>query len=50
MTNVMYIPYDGNDFLKGEIVFQGEEFTHVMVDGTDTIAVLPNEDIYPACC
>ena len=46
--NAMYIPYDGNDFLTGEIVFEGEQFTHLMIDGTDTIAVLPNEDIYPS--
>jgi hypothetical protein len=48
MTNANYIPYDGNDFLTGEIVFEGEQFTHLMIQGTDTIAVLPNEDIYPA--
>ena len=46
--NAMYIPYDGNDFLTGEIVFEGEQFTHLMIQGTDTIAVLPNEDIYPS--
>jgi hypothetical protein len=48
MTNANYIPYDGNDFLFGEIVFSSDEWTHLMIDGTDTIAVLPNEDIYPA--
>ena len=46
--NAMYIPYDGNDFLTGEIVFESEQFTHLMIDGTDTIAVLPSEDIYPS--
>jgi hypothetical protein len=46
--NAMYIPYDGNDFLTGEIVFESDKWTHIMIDGTDTIAVLPNEDIYPA--
>jgi len=46
--NAMYIPYDGNDFLTGEIVFESDKFTHIMIDGTDTIAVLPSEDIYPA--
>ena len=46
--NAMYIPYDGNDFLTGEIVFESDKFTHIMIDGTDTIAVLPTEDIYPS--
>jgi hypothetical protein len=46
--NAMYIPYDGNDFLTGEIVFESDKFTHIMIEGTDTIAVLPSEDIYPA--
>ena len=46
--NANYIPYDGNDFLTGEIVFEGEQFTHLMIDGTDTIAVLPSQDIYPS--
>ena len=33
--------------LSGEIVFQGEEYTHILVDGTDTIAVVPTVDVYP---
>ena len=34
--------------LSGEIVFATDEWTHLMIDGTDTIAVVPTVDVYPA--
>jgi hypothetical protein len=48
MTNANYIPYDGNHSFSGEIVFSTDEWTHMMVEGTDTIAVVPTIDVYPA--
>lgn len=49
MTNVNYFPLaDGIDSLYGEVVFSTDEWTHLMIDGTDTIAVVPTLDTYPA--
>jgi len=49
MTNANYFPLtDGIESLYGEIVFSTEEWTHLMIEGTDTIAVVPTLDIYPA--
>jgi hypothetical protein len=49
MTMVNYFPLvDGIDPLYGEVVFSSDEWTHLMVDGTDTIAVVPSVDVYPA--
>jgi len=46
---VNYLPLsDEIEAFSGEIVFQGEEYTHILVDGTDTIAVVPNQDVYPS--
>ena len=33
---------------SGEIVFATDEWTHLLIDGTDTIAVVPTVDVYPA--
>ena len=49
MTFANYIPLsDKIEMFSGEIVFEGDEYTHILVNGTDTIAVVPNEDVYPA--
>jgi hypothetical protein len=49
MTMVNYFPLvDGIDPIYGEIVFSSDEWTHLMIDGTDTIAVVPSVDVYPA--
>lgn len=46
---VNYLPLsDEIEAFSGEIVFQGEEYTHILIEGTDTIAVVPNQDVYPA--
>ena len=47
MANAQYLPLDGIETLRGEIIFATSEWTHLMVEGTDTIAVVPTEDIYP---
>lgn len=49
MTMVNYFPLsDEIEDLYGEVVFSSDEWTHLMIDGTDTIAVVPSVDVYPA--
>ena len=47
MTFVNYIGADHEDIRRAELIFEGEEFAHILVLGTDTVAVVPNEDIAP---
>ena len=47
MVNAMYIGSEFDFDLRGEIVFQSEEWTHLLAEGTDTIVVVPNEDVVP---
>ena len=42
-----YLYPNSNETLRGEVVFSTSEWTHLMVEGTDTIAVVPTEDVYP---
>lgn len=42
-----YLSPNSNETLRGEVVFSTPEWTHLMVEGTDTIAVVPTEDVYP---
>lgn len=49
MTMANYFPLsDEIDDLYGEVVFSSDEWTHLMIEGTDTIAVVPSVDVYPA--
>jgi len=49
MAFANYIPLsDEIEMFSGEIVFEGEKHTHILINGTDTIAVVPNEDVYPS--
>ena len=48
MTFVNYIGTEHTDILRAELLFVGEEFSHIAILGTDAIAVVPNEDIAPA--
>jgi len=49
MGKANYFPLnDGIESLTGEVIFATPDWTHLMVDGTDTVAVLPTEDVYPA--
>jgi hypothetical protein len=49
MTFVNYLPLsDKIEMFSGEIVFEGDEYTHILVNGTDTIAVVPTVDVYQA--
>ncbi len=49
MTMANYFPLsDEIEDLYGEVVFSSDEWTHLMIDGTDTIAVVPSVDVYPA--
>lgn len=44
-----YFPLTENiEPLSGEIIFQSDEWTHLLVDDTDTVAVVPSVDVYPA--
>lgn len=48
MTFVNYIGNDHSDIRRAELIFQSEEWSHILVLGTDTVAIVPNEDIAPA--
>jgi hypothetical protein len=48
MTFVNYIGTEHEEIRRAELIFSGEEFAHILVLGTDTVAVVPNEDITPA--
>lgn len=43
----MYIGKEHDFDLRGEILFAGKEFTHLVAEGTDVVFVIPNEDIVP---
>ena len=44
-----YFPLtDGIEALSGEIIFQSDEWTHLLIEGTDTVAVVPSVDVYPS--
>jgi hypothetical protein len=46
---INYFPLsDEIEDLYGEVVFSTDEWTHLMIHGTDTIAVVPTVDTYPA--
>jgi hypothetical protein len=46
---VNYFPLsDEIEGFAGEIVFQSDEYAHILIDGTDAIAVVPTVDVYPA--
>jgi hypothetical protein len=47
MTFVNYIGTEHTDILRAELLFAGEEFSHIAILGTNAIAVVPNEDIAP---
>jgi hypothetical protein len=47
MTFVNYIGTDHSDIGRAELLYVGEEFSHIAILGTATIAVVPNEDIAP---
>lgn len=47
MVNAMYIGNEHDFSLRGEIIFVGEKFTHLMAENSDVIFVVPNEDIAP---
>lgn len=49
MGKANYFPLsDEIEGLTGEVVFATPDFVHLMVEGTDTIAVVPTGDVYPA--
>lgn len=47
MTFVMYIGSEHEDIRRAELISQNDEWSHILVLGTDTVAVVPNEDIAP---
>lgn len=47
MSNAQYLPLDGNDSFRGEVVFSTPDWCHILIEGTDAIAVVPLEDVYP---
>ena len=47
MTFVNYIGADHEDIRRAELIFQSDEWSHILVLGTDTVAIVPNEDIAP---
>lgn len=47
MTFVNYIGTDHEDIRRAELIFQSDEWSHILVLGTDTVAIVPNEDIAP---
>lgn len=47
----MFVNYIGNEYpeiRRAELIFSGDEFSHIAILGTDYITVVPNEDIAPA--
>jgi hypothetical protein len=46
MTFVNYIGTD-HTINRAELIFQSDEWSHILVLGTDTVAIVPNEDIAP---
>jgi hypothetical protein len=48
MTFVNYFGKDFPEIGRAELLYVGEEFSHIAILGTHTIAVVPNEDIAPA--
>lgn len=47
MTNAQYLPITEGEALRGEVIFATPDWTHLMIEGTDTVAVVPTEDVYP---
>ena len=47
MPFVNYIGADHEDIRRAELIFQSDEWSHILVLGTDTVAIVPNEDIAP---
>lgn len=46
---VNYFPLsDEIEGFSGEVIFANELFTHILIDGHGTHAVVPTEDVYPA--
>lgn len=46
MTFVNYIGTE-HTINRAELIFQSDEWSHILILGTDTVAVVPNEDIAP---
>jgi hypothetical protein len=47
MTFVTYIGTDHTEINRAELIFQDDTFSHILVLGTDAVAVVPNEDVVP---
>jgi hypothetical protein len=47
MTFVTYIGTEHDEINRAELIFQSDEWSHILVLGTDTVAVVPNGDIAP---
>lgn len=47
MTFVNYFGTEYPEIRRAELIFSGEEFSHIVILGTDYVAVVPNQDIAP---